>query len=237
MKTKIIRASQRGHFNYDWLDTYYTFSFGEYYNSQMMNFGMLRVFNDDIILPQTGFPMHPHKNMEIITVILDGVYCHEDNFGNKGQLNAGEVQVITAGSGILHSGTNQSYDTNVNLFQIWVLPKTNNLSPRYEQLNYARKLSVRNQWHKIVMPEVSNETLSINQDVYLSMGNFSADVEHEYLLNQPTYGVFLTVVEGSIEINNEVLNSKDSIMIEGATEINFTTLSSSKLLVIETIMN
>lgn len=238
MKTNLIRSNQRGHFNYEWLDTYYTFSFGEYYNRDGMGFGDLCVFNDDTISPQTGFPMHGHSNIEIVTIILEGVYEHQDNFGNRGQLNAGELQLISAGTGILHSGTNPSSDKNVNLFQIWIQPKVKNVRPKYSQINFAKRLTTHNIWHTLVSPNETDDALTINQNAYLSLGVFSiASSGYHYKLFDATNALFIVVVDGCISINDNILNKKDTILLEDLSEIEFMVKENSQLLVIEVNQN
>lgn len=222
MKTEIINANSRGHLNFGWLDTYHTFSFGEYFNRQRMNFGVLRVLNDDTIAPKSMFPTHPHNNMEIITIILSGTVEHQDSMGNKTQIHAGEIQVMSAGSGILHSEANPSATEMLKLFQIWILPKTPNITPRYAQQNFNEKLSIKNIWHELVAPISNNDELTINQDAYIAMGKFeNIGNSYQYNLKVAKNGVFIMLINGSIQINEQILQSRDAIMIQETDSINF----------------
>lgn len=233
MKTKIIKANQRGHLNFGWLDTFHTFSFGEYYNREMMNFGALRVLNDDFIAPESMFPTHPHNNMEIITIVLKGTIEHQDSIGNKTQIRAGEIQVMSAGSGIFHSEKNPSSDTALNLFQIWIIPKLRDIKPAYGQQDFTQKLTLSDKWHHLVSPNGEDDTLVINQDAYISLGKFSDGKIHSYKLRSHDSGLFLMLINGSVQINGDILKDRDAIMIENVSEIEFTALELVNLVAIE----
>lgn len=235
MKTQIIRADSRGHLNHGWLDTYHTFSFGEYFDRRRMHFGALRVLNDDHIAPLSMFPTHPHNNMEIITIILDGMIEHQDSMGNKTQIKTGEIQVMSAGSGIYHSEANPSSDTTLNLFQIWILPKLQNIQPRYFQQDFSQKLQQTNQWHDLVAPEQIHDELVINQDAYIAMGQFdNQNSEYSYTLKNSANGLFLMLIDGSISITNQTLVRRDAIMLEDIKSITFSCNSdNARLIAIE----
>lgn len=238
MKAQLITANSRGHLNFGWLDAHHTFSFGEYFNRHRMNFGALRVLNDDLIAPQSMFPLHPHNNMEIITVVLSGTIEHQDSMGNKEQITAGEIQVMSAGSGIYHSEANPDNDIILNSFQIWIMPKLRNITPRYAQQSFIPQLTQHNIWHTIVTPDGQNNTLMINQDAYLSLGNFDAHQtqQYSYALKKSGNGIFLMVIEGSITIDNYTLAHRDAIMLEDCAHISFTVDKSCRLLLIEVPM-
>lgn len=238
MKIQLVPANSRGHLNFGWLDAHHTFSFGEYYNRNMMHFGALRVLNDDLIAPQSMFPLHPHNNMEIITVVLSGTIEHQDSMGNKAQVTAGEIQVMSAGSGIYHSEANPDDKIMLNSFQIWIMPKLRDITPRYDQQSFISQLNTHNCWHTIVTPDGRNATLMINQDAFLSLGNFDAahPKKHTYTRQQTGNGIFLMVIEGSITLDNHQLNRRDAVMIEDSAQISFIANQDCRLLVIEVPM-
>lgn len=238
MKKAIFRAESRGHINFGWLDTWHTFSFGEYHNRERMHFGALRVVNDDFIAAGGKFPPHPHNNMEIITVVLSGNIEHQDSLGNKEYIRAGEIQVMSAGSGIVHSEANPSLEEALSLFQIWIYPREQNLAPRYATRNFIEQLqALKNQWQLLVSPVQNTEQLMINQDAYLSLGEFDENsTHHVFQLNSNTNGLFLMVVEGSIEIESEILEARDSIMVSDIDRIKFSAQAKTRLLAIEVPM-
>ncbi|MDQ1266871.1 MAG: quercetin 2,3-dioxygenase, partial [Bacteroidota bacterium] len=172
MKKTIFKAESRGEADYGWLKTHYSFSFANYYNPQCINFGALRVLNDDIIEGGKGFPMHPHDNMEIITIPLEGALAHQDSMGSSSVIKAGDIQIMSAGSGIIHSEFNHSRDKEVSLLQIWIFPRTKNIKPRYDQKSYKSE-DYKEQLKCVVAPALKNGELLINQDAWLSMGEFS----------------------------------------------------------------
>jgi redox-sensitive bicupin YhaK (pirin superfamily) len=234
MKFEIIRAATRGHLNFGWLDTHHTFSFGEYYNPKRMHFGALRVLNDDYIEPNSMFPLHPHENMEIITLVLAGSVEHQDSLGNKTIITAGEIQVMSAGNGILHSEANPSSDEELNLFQIWIYPHVKNISPCYNQSNFNDKLALLNQWQLLVAPIVSEAELKICQDAYLYLGKFdNVSTNYTYSLNNAKHGVFMMVIEGELELNGQSLYARDAIMIQDIEIFSFRVNQASRLLLIE----
>ncbi len=234
MQTEIIRADTRGHFDFGWLNTYHTFSFGDYHNPERKNFGALRVVNDDLIHANSMFPTHPHNNMEIITIVLSGTLEHTDSLENKAQIQAGEIQVMSAGTGITHAEANPSATEPVSLFQIWIYPKVRDIVPHYTQASFTTKLQQLNQWQQLVSPQSAAQVhqLTINQDAFLSLGKFSA-ANHQYQLNLATNGVFLMVIDGSIAINADILQARDAILISDIAVINFQVSDAASLLLIE----
>jgi redox-sensitive bicupin YhaK (pirin superfamily) len=174
MNKIIHRAAQRGHINHGWLDTYHSFSFAQWYNPEKMGFGALRVINDDTIAPGKGFGMHPHDNMEIITIILAGSLKHRDSMGNEGIIKENEIQAMSSGSGIMHSEFNPSETEYCKLFQIWVLPGKQDIKPRYEQISFD-PTGKENRFMTLVSPTKTDNSMFINQDAWFSISNLEKD--------------------------------------------------------------
>ncbi|MFN8281902.1 MAG: pirin family protein [Chitinophagales bacterium] len=232
MNTVIHKANDRGHANHGWLNAHHSFSFAGYYDPKKEQFGTLRVLNDDIVEAGFGFGMHPHNNMEIVTIPLKGALQHKDSVGNSGIIKAGDVQIMSAGSGIMHS-EHATADEDVNLFQIWVFPKKVNIAPRYEQRTFDEK-ERENNWQIVVSPNAEHNALWINQDAYFSLGNFTAATS--YKLNKEGNGVYLMVTEGEIEIDGNKLSKRDAIGITDTTEFQINVTQPSKLLIVEVPM-
>lgn len=233
MKTTVIRANSRGNVNFGWLNAYHTFSFGEYFDRNRMGFGALRVVNDDFVKPQAGFPLHPHDNMEIITVVLKGTIEHQDSLNHHQQIVAGEIQVMSAGSGIVHSEANPSATEELNLFQIWIHAKLRNIPPRYEQKSFIDILKHKNRWHNLVTADGREQSLTINQDALIAMADFDQSAA-SYDLTNSANGIFLMVVAGEITLGDEIsLGNRDAILISDAKQINFEVTKPAKLLLIE----
>lgn len=215
MKTVTYKASTRGHANHGWLNANHTFSFANYYNRARMNFGLLRVLNDDIIAGGMGFGTHPHDNMEIITIPLKGALKHQDSMGYSDIIKAGEVQVMSAGSGITHSEFNGNKDEDLNLFQIWIFPNKENVEPRYDQKLFD-SLNKKNELTLLVSPNGAEESLWIHQDAWLSMGTFDNESEFTYSVHSKGNGVFAMIVDGEFSINNTLLSARDGMGIENS---------------------
>lgn len=203
-------ANQRGHVAMDWLNSHHSFSFGQYYNPEMISFGVLRVINDDEIAPSNGFGMHPHRDMEIITIPIQGRVHHRDSLGTSGSVGVNEVQVMSAGTGILHSEMNPSDEVALKLFQIWIIPREGGVKPRYDQMNYEL---VDNQlrWLVAPVPEYQGQkTMRINQDAHIGMARMQPG--HELTLSAPisNQGTYVFVVEGNIEVNGKQLQARDA---------------------------
>ena len=232
MNTIIHKANERGNVNHGWLKANHSFSFANYYDPKKEQFGTLRVLNDDVVEAGFGFGMHPHNNMEIVTIPLKGALKHKDSSGGEGVIKTGDVQIMSAGIGIMHSemATN---DEDVNLFQIWVFPKKVNIEPRYDQRFFDEK-DRENKWQIVVSPNEVHNALWINQDAYFSLGNF--DTITSYKLNNENNGVYLMVIEGEIEIYGNVLSKRDAIGITDATDFQINVLQPAKLLTIEVPM-
>jgi quercetin 2,3-dioxygenase len=236
MNQVIHRASQRGRANHGWLKSFFSFSFSNYYNPEKMGFGMLRVINDDIIAGGTGFGTHPHQNMEIVTIPLEGALEHKDSTGRQAVIRKGEVQIMSAGTGIAHSEYNYSKTDETKLLQIWVLPKDQNIKPRYEQKEF--QVDARhNQFQTVVSPDEKDNGVWINQDAYFSLGNFESGTEGTYTVRHPASGIYLFVIEGAVEVEGELLAVRDAIGLTDISKVMIKAIEKSELLIIETPMN
>jgi quercetin 2,3-dioxygenase len=236
MKTVVHKANTRGHANHGWLDSYHTFSFAGYYDPARIHFGALRVLNDDVVKGGAGFGQHPHDNMEIASIPLRGALEHGDNTGGHGIIKSGEVQIMSAGSGITHSEKNASQNEDVNFLQIWVFPKEKNIKPRYDQKLFSPADRV-NKFQTIISPDNDNGALWINQDAWFSLGNISTGVSTEYVLRNPGNGVYVFVMEGDITVNEQPLNKRDGLGIWEVDRLTITANSSAEVLLIELPMN
>ena len=230
-------AQERGLVSFGWLEAKYSFSFGNYYNPEKMNFGALRVLNDDTIAPAMGFGKHPHKNMEIITIVQSGALKHEDSMGNKGIIEAGDIQVMSAGSGIEHSEVNASSQNSLTLFQLWIHSQRQDVTPRYEQKKIAPLLT-DNAFTTIVKPkqEALKDDIWIHQQAYISIGNFSDQTQTNYSMQQSQNGVYIMVIEGSILLADQTLQHRDAIGLWNTNSIDMTITKNSKVLVVEVPM-
>ena len=232
----IHKAEQRGHAQHGWLDTYHSFSFANYHDPAKVHFGVLRVLNDDTIEGGMGFGMHPHDNMEIITIPIFGGVHHKDSMGNSGIINTGDVQVMSAGTGIYHSEENANADLDLKLFQIWIFPNKRNITPRYDQKTF--EVSDRtNKFQQIVSPMGSEDGLNIHQDAWFSLVNLDKDLEANYQIKKSGNGVYVFIIEGSATVNNQSLNKRDAI---GVSEIETLTIkadSDAQILVMDIPMN
>ncbi|MDD7983501.1 pirin family protein [Lentisphaera marina] len=225
---KIHRAEDRGHVNHDWLEAKHSFSFGEYYNPRAMRFGSLRVLNEDLVEPGQGFGMHPHQDAEILTYVLSGKIKHEDSMGHGGVISHGEIQYMSAGSGVRHSEFNASESEAVHLYQIWVLPNEKGLEPRYEQKKFPPEGRL-NQWQLIASPLGENNSFRIAQDVKFYATELEAEHSLDYEL-QSNRQLWLQVAKGSVNICGHELRSGDGVSFEKAQEINITALNNSEIL-------
>jgi len=228
-------ATERGHNDIGWLKANFSFSFGPYYNPDKVHFGVLRVLNDDIIAGGKGFGTHPHDNMEIITIPLSGALEHKDSMGNIGVIQSGEVQVMSAGTGVTHSEYNHSKTEAANTLQIWLFPKERNIKPRYDQKNFADVLKL-NQLTTLISPEKNNDTLWINQDATFSMGDFEPGQTIKYDIKIPGNGVYVFVIDGAVSIDNTSLNKKDALGVYNTNSIIIETEAKSRLLLMEVPM-
>jgi redox-sensitive bicupin YhaK (pirin superfamily) len=212
---KIKKSVDRGHVSHGWLDSYHSFSFTGYYNPAQMNYSVLRVINEDVIEPEQGFAMHPHKNMEIITYMMHGELRHEDSLVNSSDIKAGDVQCMTAGTGVLHSEYNASNIDKVHLLQIWILPDRKLLEPSYSVKNFANEQK-KDRWCLIVSNDGRECSLKIHQDISLFSTILNANKSLEYVLPQ-SRSVYIQVATGEVEINGQSLGAGDAAMLDGST--------------------
>lgn len=236
MKTIMHRSNTRGHAEHGWLDSHHTFSFASYHNPERVRFGLLRVLNDDIVQPGEGFGTHPHDNMEIVSIPLSGALAHKDSTGNEHVINTGDVQKMSAGSGLYHSEYNASQKEEVNFLQIWVFPKERDIQPRYDQKTFS-KAERKNKFQAVVSPEKNSSSLWINQDSYFSLADIEAGKEITYNINKKGNGVYLFVISGSVEAAGTNLDKRDGLGIEDADKITVTAKENSEILVIEVPMS
>jgi redox-sensitive bicupin YhaK (pirin superfamily) len=230
-------AQERGLVSFGWLEAKYSFSFGNYYNPEKMNFGALRVLNDDTIAPAMGFGKHPHKNMEIITIVQSGALKHEDSMGNKGIIEAGDIQVMSAGSGIEHSEVNASSQNSLTLFQLWIHSQRQDVTPRYEQKKIAPLLT-DNAFTTIVKPkqEALKDDIWIHQQAYISIGNFSNETQTNYSMQQSQNGVYIMAIEGSLAVADQTLQHRDAIGLWNTQSVDISITKNSKVLIVEVPM-
>ncbi|MBU2948974.1 pirin family protein [Zobellia uliginosa] len=235
MKTTLHKADTRGHANHGWLNSYHTFSFGNYHNPERMSFGVLRVLNDDEVAAGMGFGTHGHSNMEIISIPLEGDLEHKDDMGNTTIIRQGDIQAMSAGSGIQHSEKNKSGDAQVKFLQIWILPKTANVTPRYDQITLTPN-RLKNQLHQIVSPNADDEGIWIHQNAWFLLGEFDKDLVKTYILKNNANGVYIFLLEGKCIANNVSLEKRDGLGIEDTDHIDFTFIENSKILLMEVPM-
>ncbi len=232
----MYRSEDRGSANHGWLQAKHSFSFGNFYNPQLMHFGVLRVLNDDIIDASMGFGTHPHDNMEIITIPLEGALAHKDSMGHSSIIKAGEIQVMSAGTGIQHSEYNALDDQSINLLQIWLFPNKRNVTPRYEQQELDTA-DMHNNWSQVLSPLADDKGVWIHQNAWFHMGEFDANSETSYELKNRSNGVYVFVIEGHVTINGLELGKRDAAGITEANSIPFRFTEKSKVLLLEVPMS
>lgn len=235
MKTILHKADTRGLAEHGWLTSRHTFSFGEYYALERMGFGLLRVINDDAVQPGMGFGTHPHENMEIVSIPLTGELRHQDSMGNTQHITTGEVQIMSAGTGLTHSEYNASNSEVVTFLQIWVLPKEPNIEPRYDQRLFPAA-ERQGRFQLVVSPDRNDGGVWINQDARFSLGDFDANEADSYSVVQPGNGVYIFIIEGSAIVAGEALKRRDGMGVEDAASIDISALEDSQLLAIEVPM-
>ena len=234
MKKVIHKADTRGHSQYDWLDSYHTFSFDEYFDSDRINFGALRVLNDDKVAPGQGFQTHPHKNMEVISIPLNGYLRHGDSIQNSEVITPGDIQVMSAGTGIFHSEFNDSGEEQLDFLQIWVFPREENTAPHYKSYD-IRPVLKKNELGVMIAPDGSAPA-SINQDAWFSIGELDAGQIKEYKLHKKRNGVYLFVIEGEVEVANTVLSKRDGAGFWDTDSIAIEVLKHATVLLMEVPM-
>lgn len=237
MKNTVLhKANTRGHADHGWLNAYHTFSFSSYYNSDRVQFGMLRVLNDDTVAAGMGFGTHPHDNMEIITIPLEGDLAHKDSMGNAETIKSGDIQVMSAGTGIQHSEFNPNQDIQTKLLQIWVFPKVRNVVPRYQQITLNPE-DRKNKLQQILSPNPEDEGVWIYQDAWFHLGKFDKGVAATYQLKKEGNGLYVFVLRGNITVDGQELETRDGFGIWDFNELEIKATSDAEFLLMEVPMN
>lgn len=235
MNTVLHKAATRGDANHGWLQSKHTFSFANYHHPERMHFGVLRVLNDDIVAGGKGFGTHPHDNMEIISIPLEGDLEHKDSMGNGTVIKEGDIQVMSAGTGIYHSEFNKNKDKEVKFLQIWLFPNKRNVTPRYGQLAIGN-LEQPNTFSQILSPSAEDQGVWIHQDAWFSIGNFDADATTTYNLHKEGNGMYFFVLEGSVEVNGQRLERRDGYGIWDTTSATLKSTTNSRVLLMDVPM-
>ena len=235
MQTIFYPAPERGHVNFGWLDSHHSFSFGHWYDPAKVHFGALRVLNDDIVSGGGGFGTHPHDNMEIVSIPLKGSLAHKDSTGTDGIIRTGDVQIMSAGSGIRHSEFNHSKTEPTNFLQIWVFPKQRDIKPRYDQRRFDTKDRI-NKWQVVVSPDEKENALWINQDARFALANLEEGKEFSFVPKFKGNGVYVFVIDGEITIDNKKIGKRDAIGISETDGFTIKANKSSEILAIEVPM-
>lgn len=235
MKTVFHPSDSRGYANHGWLEARHSFSFASWYQPDRLHFGALRVLNDDIIQGGMGFGTHPHDNMEIVTIPLKGDLEHKDSMGNSAVIREGDIQVMSAGTGVQHSEYNNSPDKEINLFQLWLFPNKQNVKPRYDQLP-IRSLHQKNEFFQILSPSANDQGVWIHQDAWMHILDADQDQYFDYVLQSPENGVYLIVIEGEVEVDNQTLFRRDAIGIWETDKLTIKTKTDAELLLVQVPM-
>jgi redox-sensitive bicupin YhaK (pirin superfamily) len=235
MKTVLHKADTRGYAKHGWLQSYHTFSFANYYNQDRVHFGALRVLNDDTVEAGQGFGKHPHDNMEIISIPLEGDLEHQDSMGNTTVIKNGDIQVMSAGTGVYHSEYNKNRDQRVKFLQIWVFPNKKNVEPRYDQITLKAE-DRHNKLQQVLSPDRNDEGVWIHQDAWFHLGQFDNGVSTEYKLKGKNSGVYAFILKGDVTINDQKLNTRDGLGIWDADKFTITADSDAEFLLMEVPM-
>jgi len=232
MKTILHRAASRGHAEHGWLNSWHTFSFAHYHDPERVHFGALRVLNDDTVAPGMGFGKHPHDNMEIVSIPLEGALKHRDSMGSEGVIKYGDIQVMSAGSGLQHSEMNGSQTEPVKFLQIWVFPKLRNITPRYADKTFD--LNEREgKWQLLVSPNGAEASMVVNQDAWFSIGKFKAGDQVRYNLRKKDSGVYAFIISGSAKLGDTLLEQRDGIGISDTESISLEVATDAEILMME----
>ena len=236
METTLHKAATRGHASHGWLDSWHTFSFAGYHDPARMHFGTLRVLNDDTVAPGMGFGKHPHDNMEIISIPLSGSLEHQDSMGTKQLIQEGDVQIMSAGTGIAHSEKNGSTSAPVKFLQIWVFPNKRNVTPRYDQKSFS-EADKKNKLVTVVSPIGEEGGVHIHQDAWFSLGNLDKDIAVNYTLKKEGNGVYVFLLEGEVVVNEIVLNRRDGLGVSETGTLSIKATEDAQILLMEVPMN
>lgn len=236
MKNTVFHsAASRGNANHGWLQSRHTFSFANYYDPNRINFGVLRVLNDDIVAPGMGFGTHPHENMEIISIPLEGDLEHKDSMGNVATIRHGDVQVMSAGTGIYHSEYNKNKDKTVKFLQIWIFPNRVNVKPRYDQITLDQK-DRKNKFQQILSPNPNDEGVWIHQDAWFHMADFDKGTTQDYLIKAPGNGLYIFNLKGNLIVDGQKMDSRDGYGIWGVEKVTITAEENAEFLLMEVPM-
>ena len=233
MKKVSHKANSRGQANHGWLKSQHSFSFAQYYNPERMNFGVLRVLNDDEVAPGMGFGTHPHDNMEIISIPLEGDLEHKDSMGNTSVIRSGDIQAMSAGTGIFHSEKNKNTDQQVKFLQIWIMPKQRNVEPRYDQITLEEGAGLK----QVLSPNAEDEGVWIHQDAWFHMGNLTAGEDTSYEVKRDGNGVYAFLLDGKVEVAGEVLEARDAVGIWETEGLEIKPLEDSRILLMDVPMS
>jgi redox-sensitive bicupin YhaK (pirin superfamily) len=238
MKTIIHKANTRGFADHGWLKSYHTFSFASYQNPERMNFGALRVLNDDVVQPKMGFGTHPHQNMEIISIPLKGALSHKDSMGNKRAIEVEEIQVMSAGTGLTHSEFNDSKTDEVNFLQLWIIPQELGVAPNYNQRFFSSN-GKKNQLQTVVAPfdKLIEDALPIHQQAYIYKASLDSDASIDLKVKASDNGFYIFVVDGKVEVAQNILENRDAIGISMVEDIKITAKSNAEVVIVEVPMN
>ena len=236
METTILHKAQtRGYADHGWLKSYHTFSFAQYQNPDRMNFGVLRVLNDDTVAAGMGFGAHPHDNMEIISIPLEGDLKHKDSLGNETVIKNGDIQVMSAGTGVTHSEYNNNTDREVKFLQIWIFPNKQNVSPRYDQITLQDE-DRYNKFQQIISPNPDDAGVWINQNAWFHIAKFDAGVSQEYHIRKNGNGLYVFVLSGEITVDGQLLEARDGLGIPSFETIAIEAVTSTEFLLMEVPM-
>lgn len=235
MNSIIHRAETRGLADHGWLKSHHTFSFANYHNPERMNFGVLRVLNDDQVSGGKGFGTHPHKDMEIISIPLEGALEHQDSMGNVAVIKKGDVQVMSAGTGVYHSEKNQNSGEEVKFLQIWIIPNQQNVTPRYDQIPLAT-IAKENEFYQILSPTKNDQGVWIHQDAWFYIGTFDKDIKQDYSINKSGNGLYVFMLDGQATVDGNQLNPRDGMGIWDTSKITIEAAKNSRILLMEVPM-
>ncbi len=237
MKTALHKAATRGHASHGWLDSWHSFSFSGYFDPSRIRFGALRVLNEDTVAPGAGFGRHPHDNMEIVSIPLEGSLEHADSMGNTAIIRQGDVQAMSAGTGIVHLEKNAAADAAVKFLQVWVTPNRRNVSPRYDQKSFSDK-DLSDRLATVVSPMGSADGgVQVYQDAWFSLGRFGKGALTEYQLKKEGNGIYVFLIEGDITVNDIVLNRRDGLAVEEENKLSISVNEASFILLLDVPVN
>lgn len=236
MNTVLHKADSRGHANHGWLDSKHSFSFANYYNPERMHFGVLRVLNDDTVAPGRGFGKHPHDNMEIISIPLSGDLEHKDSIGNVSVIKEGDIQVMSAGTGIFHSEFNRKKEEEVKFLQIWIFPREKQVEPRYDQIAIS-DLVKKNKLSQVLSPNPSDQGVWIHQDAWFHIGDFDCGISERYKIKRAGNGAYLFVLNGEISVNGQILSKRDGYGLWNTDSFDLEATTDAKFLIMDIPMH